>query len=45
MESLVRFEDITGGHTDERRSLNPMFNGDFVAQQLKIADIKIDATL
>jgi hypothetical protein len=32
-------------HSDERRDLVTIFNGDFIAKQLKIAMIKTDAPL
>lgn len=45
MENFVKLDDIEGTHSDERRDLTPWFNGDFLAKQVKIANIKKDAIL
>ena len=36
----LKFEEIKPAHEDERRSLTPIFNGDFVALQIKLLRIK-----
>ncbi len=41
----LKHETISPAHGDERRTLTPMFNGDFTANQIKILKIKKGSTL
>ncbi len=44
-ETGAIYEQIPGVHRDTRRDLLPMFNGDFQAQQIKIATLHEDSVL
>ena len=41
----VKFQKIETAHKDERRELIPMFNGDFIAKQIKVLKIKKGSVL
>ena len=41
----VKVQHIKSAHKDERRSLIPVFNGDFTALQIKLLKIKKDSIL
>ena len=36
----LKYQEIKPAHEDERRSLIPVFNGDFTALQIKLLKIK-----
>ena len=41
----LKFEEIKPAHSDDRRMLIPVFNGDFTALQIKLLKIKKDSVL
>ncbi len=45
MFDWYRVDKIGIAHKDERRSITPVFNGDFVAQQVKMLQITKDSIL